>query len=167
MAECKEVIHQLKRQQRTTWWIELNSLSAQSVLTLLTDINECQVKGLDIWNTHFDSTCVSKLSQVITYNKTIEYLYFHSSSLLPNTYHLLTTAVTSNKIIKILGLYNDTNITDKDIPHFCNLINDSKTLQNLYFYNCPKITKFGEQQLHNVCVNNDSLSLYFDLKKLR
>ena len=36
-----------------------------------------------------------------------------------------------------------------------------KTLQVLNFTNCPKITKFGEQQLQNVCVNNNSLkSLY-------
>ena len=41
VAECKEVIHRLKRQQHTTWWIELISLSPQSLLTVLTDINEC------------------------------------------------------------------------------------------------------------------------------
>ena len=162
MAECKEVIRQLKRRQHTTWNIGLISLSPQSLLTILTDINECQVRRLDIENTHFDSNCVSQLSQVLTYNQTMEYLYLDSSPLVPDTYHLLTTAVVGNKIIKELELWYDNNITDKDIPHFSNLIINNKTLQELYFYGCPKITKFGKQQLQNVCVNNNSLSVYFN-----
>ena len=87
MAECKEVIRQLKRQQHTTWSIELNSLSPQSLLTILTDINECQVRGLYIYNTHFDSKCVSQLSQVLTYNQTMEALYLISHL----SYQILTT----------------------------------------------------------------------------
>ena len=97
----------------------------------------------------------------------MEVLSLHSSPLVPDTYHLLTTAVVGNKIIKTLDLWHDNNITDKDIPHFSNLIYNTKTLQVLHLYNCPKITKFGKQQLQNVCVNNNSLSVYFDLKELR
>ena len=160
MAECKEVIRQLKRRQHTTWWITLNSLSPQSLLTILTDINECQVRRLYIYNTHFDSNCVSKLSQVLTYNQTMEELYLHSSPLVPDTYHLLTTAVVGNKIIKGLYLWDDNNITDKDIPHLSTLITNTNTLQVLsliYLDRCPNITKFGIQQLQNVVVNNNSL----------
>ena len=157
MAECKEVIHQLKRQQHTTWRIELNRLSPQSLLTVLTDINECQVGGLYIENTHFDINCVSQLSQVVTYNKTMEYLYLRSSPLLPNTYHLLTTALTGNTIIKGLYLYNDSNISDNDIPHLSHLIINNNTLQLLYLYECPNITEFGEQLLQYVVVKNNSL----------
>ena len=166
MAECKEVIRQLKRRQHTTWTIELISLSPQSLLTILTDINECQVRALDIYNTPFDSNCVSQLTQVLTYNQTMEELYLHSSPLVPDTYHLLTTAVVGNKIIKRLYLFNDNNITDKDIPHFSNLIINTKTLKALHLYGCPKISKFGKQQLQNVCVNNNSLSVVFDGKVL-
>ena len=161
MAECKEVIHQLKRRQHTTWHIELKSLSPQSLLAVLTDINECQVRGLNIYNTHFDINCISQLSQVVTYNKTMEYLSLLSSPLLPNTYHLLTTAVAGNKIIKGLYLYNDTNISDNDIPHLSNLIINNNTLQYLSLIECPKITEFGEQQLQNVVVNNNSLKKLF------
>ena len=157
MAECKEVIRQLKRRQHTTWWIYLYSLSPQSLLTILTDINGCQVRGLYIENTRFDSNCVSKLSQVLPYNQTMEELYLHSSPLVPDTYHLLTTAVVGNKIIKRLGLWGDNNITDKDIPHLSTLITNTNTLQVLSFYDCPNITKFGIQQLQNVVVNNNSL----------
>ena len=167
MAECKEVIHQLKRRQHTTWWITLKSLSPQSLLTILTDINGCHVRVLYIYNTRFDSNCVSQLSQVLTYNQTMEELYLSSSPLVPDTYHLLTTAVVGNKIIKELYLWYDNNITDKDIPHFSNLIINAKTLQALHLYNCPKITKFGKQQLQNVCVNNNSLIVFFDREELR
>ena len=168
MAECKEVIHQLKRQQHTTWWIVLDRLSPQSLLTVLTDINECQVRILDIENTHFDSNCISQLLQVITYNKTMKYLRLFSSPLLPNTYQLLTTALTNNTIIKVLYLYNDPNITDNDIPHLSHLINNNNTLQSLDLYKCTNITKFGIQQLQNVVVNNNSLKrLFVNGNKLR
>ena len=162
MAQCKEVIHQLKRQQRTIWRIVLKLLSPQSLLTVLTDINECQVRNLYIWNTHFDSNCVSQLSQVVTYNKTIEELHLNSSPLLPNnTYHLLTTAVANNKIIKGLYLYDDTSITDNDISHLSHLIIHNNTLQDLYLDKCPKISKFGKQQLQNVVVKNNSLKTLY------
>ena len=157
MAECKEVIRQLKRRQHTTWRIALWSLSPQSLLTILTDINGCQVWELSIYNTHFDSNCVSKLSQVLTYNQTMEDLYLISSPLVLDTYHLLTTAVVGNKIIKRLYLWHDNNITDKDIPHLSTLITNTNTLQHLYLTGCPNITKFGIQQLQNVVVNNNSL----------
>ena len=159
MAECKEVIHQLKRLQHTTWSIELNLLSPQSLLTVLTDINGCQVRELYIYSTHFDSNCVSELSQVLTYNQTMEELHLHSSPLVPDTYHLLTTAVADNKIIKRIYLFHCNNITDEDIPHFSDLITNTKTLQVLYLNACHKITKFGEQQLQNVCVKNNSLKI--------
>ena len=168
MAQCKEVIHQLKRQQHTTWSIVLHTLSPQSLLTVLTDINECKVRVLYIWNTHFDSNCISQLSQVITYNKTMKELRLWSSPLLPNTYQLLTTALTNNTIIKVLYLWHDPNITDNDIPHFSHLINNNNTLQYLYLSNCTNITKFGIQQLQNVVVNNNSLkSLYVNGNRLR
>ena len=112
---------------------------------------------LYIGNTHFDSNCVSKLSQVLPYNQTMEQLYLHSSPLVPDTYHLLTTAVVGNKIIKRLYLWDDNNITDKDIPHLSTLITNTNTLQVLYLSHCPNITKFGIQQLQNVVVNNNSL----------
>ena len=168
MAECKEVIHQLKRQQHTIWRIELDRLSPQSLLTVLTDINECQVWRLYIYNTHFDSNCISQLSQVVTYNKTMEELHLDSSPLLPNTYHLITTAVAGNKTIKWLYLLNDTNISDNNIPHLSHLIIKNNTLQRLYLDGCPKITKFGKQQLQNVVVKNNSLkSLWINGNWLR
>ena len=168
MAECKEVIHQLKRQQHTIWIIELNSLSSKSLLTLLTDINECQVRSLYIENSHFDSNCISQLSQIVTYNKTMEVLYLSSSPLLPHTYHLLTTALSNNEILKELYLWNDNSITNKDIPYLCDVITNNTTLQRLSLFNCPNITKFGIKQIKNVLIENKSLCfLYINGSYLR
>ena len=162
MAECKEVIHQLKRRQHTTWNIELRSLSSQSLLTLLTYINECQVRSLYIVNTHFDSNCVSQLIQVATYNKTIDVLYLSSSPLLPDTYHLLTTALNNNNTLERLYLFNDNNISDNDMPYIYNLITTNTTLQFLFLY-CPNITKFFMQ---NVCAKNKSLDVCINGNRL-
>ena len=159
MTECKDVMDQLTRRQHTTWeMISLKSLSPESLLTLLTDINECRVKALYIRNTNFDSNCVDQLSHVVTYNKTMEDLSLISSPLLPDTYQLLTTALTKNKNIKRLDLYNDKNISDKDIPHLCHLINNNETLKVLSLRGCGKITKFGIRQIENVLVKNNTLS---------
>ena len=161
MAECKEVIHQLKKRQHTTWSIKLNLLFPDSLLTVLSDINECLVIGLDIVNTPFDSDCVSELVQVVTSSKTIEYLQLVSSPLLPDTYHLLTTTLSSNNTIKSLYLYGDDNITDKDVPQICDIVINNKTLKVLYLTNCPNITEYGIQQIQNVLVYNNSLCELF------
>ena len=167
VAECKEVIHQLKRQQHRTWSIELNRLSPQSLLTVLNDINECQVWGLYIYNTHIDSNCASQLSQVVTYNKAMKVLRLFFSPLLPDTYHLLTTALTNNKIIKWLYLHNNANISDNDIPHLSHLIINNNTLEDVSLRECPNITKFGIQQLQNLVVKNNSLeNLYVNGNRL-
>ena len=161
-------MRQLKTRQHTTWWIRLNSLSPQSLLALLTDINECQVESLYIMDTHLDSNCVSQLIQVVTCNKTLEGLFLSSSPLLPDTYQLLTTNLINNKIIKYLYLYDDKNISDKDVPHLSHLITNNRTLQSLHLIKCTNITKFGKQQLQKVCVKNNSLkSLYVNGNKLR
>ena len=126
------------------------------------------MRGLDIYNTHFDTNCVSQLSQVLTYNKTMEALLLCSSPLLPNTYHLLTTAVTGNKIVKWLTFHNDTNISDNDIPHLSHVIIKNNTLEVVVLFGCPKITEFGKQQLQNVVVKNNNLkSLYVNDNYLR
>ena len=158
MEQCKEVMSQLKRQQHTRQHITLMTLSPDSLLTVLININECLVKELEIVNTPFDFDCVSQLARVVTFNKTVKYLYLRSSPLLPDTYHLLTTALSSNDTLKSLHLLRDHNITDKDIPHICDFITTNITLQYLSLTSCHNITKYGIQQIQNVIVNNKSLT---------
>ena len=160
MEECKEVIQQLKR-ENTTRSISLKSLSPDSLLTLLTDIKECQVGGLFIQNTCFDSDCVNELVQIVTYSKTMADLRLYSSPLLPDTYHFLTTAISSNNKLKSLHFYYDNNLTDNEIPHICDLIINNKKLEDLHLTNCPNITKFGIKQIESILVNNNSLKVLY------
>ena len=155
VEECKEVMCQLKRGHH----IVLNKSSPDSLLTLLTDMNECLVENLEIVNTPLDSHCVTQLVQVMTYNKTLKFLYLNSSPLLPNTHQLLTKAISSNSTLETLRFYNDKNIRDKDIPYICDIITKNTTLKHLSFYNCPNITKFGIRQIQNMLDNNNTLSL--------
>ena len=165
MAECKEVICQLKRQRHTTWSIKLDTLSPKRLLTILTDINEdCQVGGLYIENTRFDSRCVTKLAHVVSNNKGLEDLRFVSSPLLPDTYRLLTTAISNSKALKSFDLVDDNNITDKDMKHICDLITTNTTLEYLHLKDCCNITESGIQELQTALVNNESLSLWINDK---
>lgn len=161
VPECKEVVRQLKRQQHTTWSVELISLSSDSLLTLLANINDCLVRRLYIYNTLIDSHCVSEMVQVVNFNKTMEELHLTFSPLLPNIYYLLTTAISYNNTLKILRISYDNNINDRDIPHICNVITTNKTLKSLYFTHCPRITKFGIQQIQKAFVNNKSLDVLY------
>ena len=88
----------------------------------------------------------------------MEDLSLISSPLLPDTYQLLTTALANNTKIKRLDLFNDKNISNKDIPHLCELITNTTTLTALSLRGCGKITKFGIKQVENVLVKNKSLS---------
>ena len=162
MAECKEVVRQLKRQQHTTWRIELYSLSRDSLLTVLSNLNECPVRVLYVRNTRFNhARCVNELVKVMTYNKTMKCLRLYSSPLLPDTYHLLTAALSSNKTLNSLHLWYDKNITDNDIPHICDLITTNTTLEYLYLYDCPNITESGIQKIQKELVHNKSLVRFF------
>ena len=158
VAECKDVIRQLKRRQHITWRIELKSISSDSLLTLLTNVNECPVKSLEIYYTRFDIDCVNELAQVVTYNKIMEKLYLYSSPLLLDTYRLLTTALSSNNTLKSLHLWYDNIITHNDIHH---IISTNTTLEVLWLNCCPNVAKFGKQQIQNALVYNKSLSILY------
>ena len=52
------------------------------------------------------------------------------------------------------------------MPHFFQVIINNNTLQELDFTDCRNITKFGKQQLQNVLVKNNSLSVCINFKKI-
>ena len=54
-GECEEVIKELKKQEtKIHWWIALKSLSPDSSLIVFSNLNECLVRRLNIWNTSLD-----------------------------------------------------------------------------------------------------------------
>ena len=152
VEQSAKVMNQLKRQEhkKKHWKITLNSSSPESLLTVFSKINDCPVKGLYIWNTTLNTHCVSNLSRVLVSNNTIKELEFVSSPLSSDHLQLITNTVSANNALKILVLYNDYTITDRDIPYICQMLLVNKTLEVLDLWNCPNITTFGEKQIYEV-----------------
>ena len=158
MEECEEVMTQLKRKQETKWRITLWSSCPECLLIVFSNINECMVRRLDIENSALDIHCVSKLSNVLTHNKTMEALRLNSSPLPPNTLQYLTSAVSTNSLLETLVFSDDDNITDKDIPYICQMLTINKSLKILSF-RCSNVTKY--RKLSRELNKNKTLSSFY------
>ena len=156
--ESKEVMTRLTIEHQTEklWKVLIFSSSPNSLLVVFRDINNCLVKGVEIFNTPLNSDCVSELSRVLESNKTIETLNLNSSPLPPDHLHLITNALLVNTTLKTLSLYGDVTITDKDIPHICFIVFVNNSLEQLYIYNCRNISDIGRQNISKVLANNKS-----------
>ena len=143
------------------------SSSHDSLLIVLNNINECLVSRLVVENTPLDSRCVTKLSDILRFNKTIEELWLRFSPLISIGLEMLTNAVSANTTLRILWMTGDDNITDEDIPHVCKMLGINTTLEQLYL-DCSNITNFGEQQISEALVQNSTLiTLYINGSYLR
>ena len=162
VEECEEVMYELKGQQqaRKQWWIRCNSSSSKSLLILFNNINECLVKSLKIYDTPLDSCCVTEISTVLSYNKTIQELTVISSPIPPNGLEMITNAISCNTALKSLELWGDCTVTDKDIPHIIDMISINRTLQELHFVS-NNITDIGIQQFSRALTKNKTLKTLF------
>ena len=152
---------ELKRQDTGIhWWIALKSLSPDSSLVVFSNLNECLVRRLNIWNTSLEIDCVTELSHVLSCNETIEELHLVSSPLGSNGIELLSNALCTNILLKGLWLTDDDTIEDKDNAHISNMLSANTTLKDLRL-NCPNITEFGEQQLSEVLTSNETLTTLY------
>lgn len=150
----------MKTQQKY-WKIYFKTSSPDSVLNVLCNLNDILVRGLDIRDTPLDSCCISELSHLLTYNKTMEYLRILSSPLPPKGLKMITNALSNNTTLKSLGFWHDLNITDEDILHISTLLSGNKTLEELRLYSCSNITELGRKQLSEVLKGNKTiLTLY-------
>ena len=159
VEECEEVMTQLKREQQIQWSITLDRSSPESLLTVLVNINECFVRTLDIKNTPLHSYCVSELAKVLTDNVKMEELYIFSSSFPPKNLQVIAKALSSNTTLKTLWLWDDDNITDKDISHICYIISANKTLKVLSF-RCRNVTRLKFEKLSKALANNKTLNTF-------
>lgn len=159
VEECEEVMTQLKREQQIQWSITLDRSSPESLLTVLVNINECFVRTLDIKNTPLDSHCVSELANVLTNNVKMEELYLFSSSFPPKHLQAIAKPLSSNTTLKTLWIWDDDNITDKDIPHICYVISANKTLKVLSF-RCRNVPKIKFEKLSKALGNNKTLNTF-------
>ena len=158
--ECEEVMSQLKRQRQAgmSWRIVLQLLSSDCLLIVLSNIKECLVRGLDIWDTPLNNQCVLELSNVLTCTKTMEYLDLNSSPLSPNSIEIIFTSLSNNNTLKRLWITDEKTITDKEIPCICQMLAVNTTLEKVQIYQCPNITQSGEQKLSTALANNKTLT---------
>lgn len=156
--ECEEVMTELKKKQQTKWRITLWSSSPECLLIVFSNINECMVRRLDLENSPLDIHCVSKLSDVLTHNKTMEALRLNSSPLPPNSLQIITRAVSINSLLDTLVLSDDNNITDKDVPYICQMLTINKSLKILSF-RCSNVTKY--RKLSKELNKNKTLSSFY------
>ena len=160
--QCREVVSTMKRQQKY-WKIYFETSSPDSILAVLSNVSDILVRGLDIRDTSLDSRCVSELSHLLSYNKTMEYLRLRSSPLPSKGLQMITNALSTNTTLKSLGFWHDLNITDKDMSHISTLLSQNEKLEELRFYSCSKITELGRQQLSEVLKGNKTiLTLYIN-----
>ena len=157
MEDCEEFMSQLKGKQQPLE-IFLKQSSPESVLAVLDNINECTVKKLHIWNSPLDSDCVSKLSHILKCNKTVEYLCLKLSPLLKSLENI-TSAVSNNTTLKTLKIWFDSTITDKDVPHICEMLSLNTTLQHLSLINCHNITNDGREKLQKCQTKSKTIDL--------
>ena len=158
--ECEEVMSQLKRQRQAgmSWRIVLQLLSSDCLLIVLSNINECLVRGLDIWDTPLNNQCVLELSNVLTCTKTMEYLDLNSSPLSSNSIEIIFASLSNNSTLKRLWITDEKTITDKEIPSICQMLAVNTTLEKVQIHQCPNITKSGEQKLSTALANNKTLT---------
>ena len=65
-------------------------------------------------------------------------------------------------------LIGDNNITDKDIPYFCQMLAINTLIKGMHLSFCDNFTEFGEQQLLKVLEHNNTLvTLYINGNYLR
>ena len=76
-----------------------------------------------------DSNCVIELVDILTNNKTIEYIQPSSSSLFPHSYHMVTTSLYSNTCV--------VTRPTRDTVHFSRMISINNTLKVIYYDSHP------------------------------
>ena len=140
-----------------SWRIVLQLLSSNCLLLVLSNIKECLVRGLDIWDTPLNNQCILELSNILTSTKTMEYLDLNSSPLLSNSMEKIFTSISNNNTLKRLWITDEKTITDNNIPCICQMLAVNITLEKVHIYQCPNITKSGEQQLSTALANNKTL----------
>ena len=135
IEQSEDVMSRLQqRREENSWYIDLHSLSPESMLVIMNNVSKFAVKTLGIYNTQLDNKCVSKLSEVLSSNIKIVKLFFESS-LFTGGIKQVSDALVNNIILKKLW-FMDVLLTDEDVTHLSNMISINATLEELYLRNC-------------------------------
>ena len=161
--QSEHVINKLKKQQqaKNQWWMYLWLSPPNSSLLVFSNLNDCPLWRLEIYNTTLDSRCLFELSYALTYNKTLEICRLYSSPLTPSGIKLISNAVSTNTTLKTLGLWYDNTVTDEDIPHLGIMLSVNATLEQFYLYACHNVTDVGKKYLAEALTNNKTLTTLY------
>ena len=180
----------MKEQQTgKEWRIRLFSSSPENAAIIINNLNMCTVSRLDIEKTSLDSMCVSRLSEILTTNKTIKQLELNSCSfrggikqisdvLFTNTtleelilaevivtdedITHLSKMLCSNKTLKVLEV-SFCNITDNNVRCICDGLSKNQTLTELNIGGNRQVTSVSTSTIAElICTNTSLTRLYLD-----
>ena len=153
--QCENIVSRLKQKQKMRdWRIELRSLTTESALVLIDNLDQFTVRELSIENTSLDSMCMSMLSKKVIRMKK---LLFKSSSLPGGSIKQVSDTLTHpSTSLEGLFLWN-IPITDDDVIFLSGVLSNNKTLKTLDISNCD-ITDKGVQYICEEVAKNETLT---------
>ena len=156
VEQNEDVMIRLQQKGEENWWyINLYSLSPESMLVIMNNISKFAVGNLTIINTTLNSECVSKLSEVLSCNVKIVELSFESS-LFTGGIKQVSDALVNNITLQELR-FMDIPLADEDITNLSNMISINMTLKGLCLMNC-NITDNGVRYICEGLTKNQSLT---------
>ena len=159
LEQCEDVVSRMIKEQQVGegWWINLSKSSSECALVIISNLNECKVRTLDIWDTPLDSECVSTLSEMLKTNKITKRLELEAS-LLTGDIKQMIDALSINNTLERLVLWN-VPITDEDttMTHLSRMLTVNKALKELALSHC-NITDNGVQYICEGLTKNQTLT---------
>ena len=152
----------LKEEQQTEWNIWLHRSSPESSLVIVSNLDECPVKGLILNDTPLDNNCITALSGGLGRNKKLKTLEFHSSSL-AGSIKQITDALSTNDTLETFGMWNvklaitDNDEDEDDSSHLSYLLRTNNVLKGLYLHN-SNINDKCVQQISEGIIETQSLT---------
>ena len=142
----------LKEEQQTEWNIWVYKSSPESSLEIVSNLDECPVKGLILNDTPLDDDCITALSGTLARNEKLKTLEFHSSSI-AGSIKQITDALSTNDTLETFGMWNvklaitDNDEDEDDSSHLSYLLRTNNVLKELHLHN---------SNINNKCVRQIS-----------
>ena len=138
--QSEDVMSKLKEEQQTEWNIWVYKASPESSLVIVSNLNECPVKGLILIDTPLDNNCITALSGGLGRNKKLKTLELRSSSL-AGSIKQITNALSTNDTLETFGMWNvklaitDNNEDEDDSSCLSYLLRTNNVLKELHLHN--------------------------------
>ena len=146
----------MKEQQTgKEWRIRLFSSSPENAAVIIKNLNMCTVWRLDIEKTSLDSMCVSRLSEILTTNKTMKQLELNTCPFRGGIKQVSDVLFTNTTLEELV--LHKVIVTDEDITHLSKMLCNNKTLKILEVSFC-NITDNNVQYICDGLSKNQTLT---------